>query len=163
MKTRSLLPVVLTIATTFAAAAHAGYRMTAFGNTSGFQEIMAEDYDGASHLLSVRSYVNDRYARLSNLCVSQLKSNAPEDALDTCDRALMVAPGDLSSLVGPMLYKRAKILTHLYSNRGVVRAVIGDVFGARADFERALTLDADNDNARLNLERISAADLARQN
>lgn len=163
MKTRNLFLAVLAFATTFAATAHAGYRMTAFGNTPGFQELMAEDYDGASHLLSVRSYVNDRYARLSNLCISQLKSHAPEDALDTCDRALVVAPGDLSSLVSPLLHQRAKILTHLYSNRGVVRAVTGDVFGARADFERALTLDADNDNARLNLEHISAADVARQN
>jgi hypothetical protein len=81
----------------------------------------------------VQTYLSDRYARLANLCVSQLKSNQPEVALKTCDRAVAVAPGDLTSLLNPLFHKRAEVMTHLYSNRGVVRAVTGDAFGARED------------------------------
>lgn len=140
--------------------AHAGYRMTAFGGTLGFDEIMSEDYDAASELLDSRYAELNRYARHANLCVSLLKSKNVEGAMASCQRALTVAPTDLSSSLLPGIGKRTAIMTHLYSNRGVVRAVAGDVFGARADFERALSLDADNANARTNLEYISANDVA---
>lgn len=142
--------------------AHAGYRMTAFGDTPGFAQIMAEDYAAASAKLEAPFYDSDRYARFANRCVSELLSHQVEAAMQSCQRALSVAPADLNTTLAPSLHKRAEVLTHLYSNRGVVRAVSGDVFGAREDFERALELDEANDNARSNLELISAGDLARQ-
>lgn len=140
--------------------AHAEYRVTAFGGTPGFAEIMAADYDGARDLLAARYTITDRYARYANLCVSLLKSGELDAALDNCERALSVAPADLTSAVLPMYHKRSQVLTHLYSNRGVVRAVSGDLSGARGDFERALRLDDGNANARRNLEVVSGTDLA---
>ena len=143
-----------------AGSVHAGYRMTAFGDTLGFDQIMSEDYDAASELLDSRYAEPNRYARHANLCVSLLKSKDVDGAMVSCQRALNVAPTDLSSSLLPGPGKRTAIMTHLYSNRGVVRAVAGDVFGARADFERALSLDADNANARSNLEYVSASEVA---
>tara|TARA_Y100001933_G_scaffold183876_1_gene182709 strand:+ start:13324 stop:13827 length:504 start_codon:yes stop_codon:yes gene_type:complete len=140
--------------------AHAGYRMTAFGDTLGFEEIMSENYDAASELLDSRRAELNRYARHANLCVSLLKSKDVDGAMESCQRALSVAPTDLNSSLLMGTGKRTAIMTHLYSNRGVVRAVAGDVFGARADFERALSLDEDNANARANLEVISASGIA---
>jgi Tfp pilus assembly protein PilF len=145
-----------------AGAAHAGYRMTAFGDTPGFAQIMAEDYEAASAKLEAPFYDTDRYARFANRCVSELLSHEVDAAMQSCQRALSVAPADLMTSLTPSFHKRAEVLTHLYSNRGVVRAVSGDVFGAREDFERALELDEANDNARSNLELIAAGDVAQQ-
>jgi len=164
--TKTISKAVLTFAASSlllgAGTAHAGYRMTAFGDTPGFAEIMAEDYEAAAVMLDTPSYYADRYARLANRCVSELLSHQVEAAMQSCQRALSVAPAGLNTTLAPSLLKRAQVLTHLYSNRGVVRAVSGDFFGAREDFERALELDEANDNARSNMELISAADLARQ-
>lgn len=143
-----------------AASASAGYRMTAFGGTLGFDAIMSEDYDSASELLDSRHAAFDSYARHANLCVSLLKSEDVGGAMASCQRALSVAPTEFASSLLPDTGRRTAVMTHLYSNRGVVRAIAGDVFGARADFERALSLDADNANARTNLEYVSASDVA---
>lgn len=145
-----------------AGTAQAGYRMTAFGNVPGFEEIMAENYDRASALLQAGRFEASRYARLANLCVSQLLSYETEEAMRACERALTAAPAELRSALAPSPLRRAGVMTHLYSNRGVVKAVNGDLLGARADFERALALDAGNANARLNLEYTSGRELAQQ-
>lgn len=143
-----------------ASSAMAGYEVTAFGATPGFEQIMEKDYEGASARLAMRSYEATRYATLANLCVSRLMSHDVEGALASCDKAVSVAPSDLTSSLAPMYHKRAEVMTHLYSNRGVVRAVSGDLSGARDDFARALELDDSNGKARRNLELISSVDLA---
>jgi len=163
--TTAIRRTVLTFATLSvlgAGMAHAGYRMTAFGDTPGFAQIMAAEYAAASAMLETPFYNTDRYARFANRCVSELLSHEVEAAMQSCQRALSAAPADLHTTLTPSFHKRAEVLTHLYSNRGVVRAVSGDVFGAREDFERALELDEANDNARSNLELITAGDVARQ-
>jgi Tfp pilus assembly protein PilF len=164
LKTASAASIALT-ALLAVGTANAGFRMTAFGDTLGFDEIMSGDYDAASEILDSRYAELNRYARHANLCVSLLKSKDVDRAMMSCQRALNVAPTnvaptDLSSSLMPGAGKRMAIMTHLYSNRGVVRAVAGDAFGARADFERALALDADNANARMNLEYISVSEVA---
>lgn len=146
----------------FSASASAGYHVTAFGNTPGFEKIMAEDYKGANTLLAAPIYLQSKYARLANLCVAQLKSEEVEAALGSCNRALSTAPAELRSSLVSLNHKRAEVMTHLYSNRGVVRAIKGDVFGARSDFERAVALDGDNDNARRNLEYVANSELAQR-
>jgi tetratricopeptide (TPR) repeat protein len=138
----------------------AEYRLTAFGGAPGFKQIMAEDYASASERLKWRSYDSHRYARYANLCVSQAMSSELEAALADCDRAVSVAPADLSAGLSPTYYRRSSVLTHLYSNRGVVRALNGDRFGAREDFERALELDDTNVNAQTNLNHVSSNGLA---
>jgi len=164
--TKSIAKVAVTCAALSAVlgagVAQAGYRMTAFGNTAGFEQIMSKQYEAAAAVLDAPFYDTDRYARLANRCVSELLLHEVDAAMATCQRALSVAPADLSTTLAPSYHKRAQVLTHLYSNRGVVRALSGDVFGAREDFERALQLDDSNENARSNLELLGAGDLARQ-
>lgn len=140
-------------------AAHAEWRVTAFGDSPGFEQIMAADYRGAATMLATRDAGLARYARHANLCVARLKLARTDEAVRSCERALSAVPGAMSSLV-PSYRRRSEILTHLYSNRGVVRAVRGDLFGARADFEYALRLDADNVNARRNLEEVAGQEVA---
>lgn len=140
--------------------ASAGYEVTAFGNTAGYKQIMDQDYAAANEMLRMPNYDIYRYPALSNLCISRLKSHDVEGALASCDKAVNVAPTDLSSTLSPGYHKRSEVLTHLYSNRGVVRAVSGDLTGARDDFLRALELDESNAKARRNLELVSAGDVA---
>ncbi len=140
--------------------ASAGYEVTAFGNAIGYKQIMDKDYAAANQLLRMPSYDVYRYPTLSNLCISRLKSHDVEGALASCDKAVNVAPTDLSSALSAGYNKRSEVLTHLYSNRGVVRAVSGDLAGARDDFLRALELDETNTKAQRNLELVSAGDVA---
>lgn len=147
---------------TFSAAASAGYHVTAFGNTPGFDQIMAEDYASANTVLAAPAYLPSQYARLANLCVAQLKSKEVDAALGSCNRALSTAPAELRSSLVSLNHKRAAVMTHLYSNRGVVRAIKGDTYGARSDFERAVALDSENDNARRNLEYVANSEIAQR-
>jgi len=144
------------------ATASAGYHVTAFGNTPGFDKIMAEDYSSANALLAAPMYTPSQYARLANLCIAQLKSKDVDAALGSCNRALSTAPAELRSSLVSLNHKRAEVMTHLYSNRGVVRAIKGDTYGARSDFERAVALDGGNDNARRNLEYVANSELAQR-
>ncbi len=143
--------------------AHAAYHLTAFDGTVGFDEIMAADYEGARAALERPSVDLDRYARHANLCVSRLMTGEIDAALGSCQRALDAAPAEFAYSLGPTFHrKRLAVLTDLYSNRGVVKAMSGDSYGARADFERALSLDGDNANARRNLEHLAAREVARR-
>ncbi len=142
--------------------AHAAYHLTAFDGTAGFDEIMAADYDAARASLERPSVDLDRYARHANLCVSRLMTGEIDAALGSCQRAVDVAPADFAYSLGPTFHrKRLAVLTDLYSNRGVVKAMSGDLYGARADFERALRLDGDNANAQRNLDHLAAREVAR--
>lgn len=151
--------VVALVAT---APAHGAYRVTAFDNSPGFDKIMAADYTAAQHEIERAAQSYQRYARHANRCVTLLKSADVDAALASCERALDVAPVDLASSLVPLYHRRAEVLTHLYSNRGVVKAVNGDYYGARADFERALSLDPENVNAKANLEQIAASEVAQR-
>lgn len=142
--------------------AHAAYHVTAFENSLGYAQIESEDYAAASSMLRRATVADQRYAVATNLCVSQVKADDLAAAMASCERAVRAAPVDLGTTVSPSPRRRAEIMTHLYSNRGVVKALSGDHFGARDDFERALSLDPDNANARRNLDVVSAADVASQ-
>jgi Flp pilus assembly protein TadD len=153
-------PVAILAGVLFASSALANYHVTAFGNSPGFKQIMSEDYANASVLLDSSVYSTNEYARLANLCVAQLKTKDVDAALKSCDRALSLAPAELRSSLVARTRKVSAVMTHLYSNRGVVRAVNGDLYGARADFEQAVALDDENSNARRNLEYVASHELA---
>lgn len=157
---RLAMPAV--IGAVAAVPAHAAYRVTAFENALGYDRIAAEQYTEAASRLSSAGYADQRYAVMTNLCVSQLKTEAVREALGSCERALRAASVDLASPLMTSARRRADLLTHLYSNRGVVKAVAGDLYGARADFEQALMLDPNNANARSNLDRVAASEVAQQ-
>lgn len=151
----------LSAAVSVSLTAHAGYHVTAFGDAAGFDEIMAADYRAADAALNAPRYERFGFAVHSNRCVAELKMNERGEALSSCERAVVTAPNDLGS-VPPRAARKRLVLAHLYSNRGVARAVNGDMYGAREDFERALSLDPGNANARRNLQKAGELELAQR-
>jgi tetratricopeptide (TPR) repeat protein len=142
-----------------AGAARAEYRVAAFKNAPGYQQIIKEDYTGATGATMVHDYAGD-YGAYANRCVSQLLSDELNSALSSCNRALRAAPSNgwqpfVSRLAGQRSNRAA-----LYSNRGVVLALQGRLLEARDDFEKALSLDADNTNALSNLKNLAASDVS---
>lgn len=158
----TVLLASIALGAALAAPAHAAYHVTAFKNALGYTQIENEEYAAASSMLRLATVADQRYAIATNLCVSQVKADDLSAAMMSCERAVRAAPVDLGTTLAPSPRKRAEVMTHLYSNRGVVKALSGDAFGARADFERALSLDPENANARRNLDVVSSSGLASQ-
>ena len=89
------------------------------------------------------------YVVANNSCVERLVAGDLAAARSDCDAALAAAPDRLA-----LRAAGRRFLADLHANRGVVRALQGEVAGAEADFRRALELDADHDDAEANLARL---------
>ncbi|MDJ0699386.1 MAG: hypothetical protein QNJ07_05975 [Woeseiaceae bacterium] len=76
-----------------------------------------------------RNRTDDEFARSTNLCVAYTKTGELEKAEIACDQAVMLYADNRFE---PERYRALAL-----SNRGVLRAVKGDVELARADFEAA--------------------------
>ena len=107
------------------------YRMAVIVDAAEGKAVRKGEYDQAiARLTEAKHYPrNDRFARSTNLCVAYTKTGELEKAEVACERAVMLhAENRIES-------ERNHALA--LSNRGVLRAVKGDVELARADFEAA--------------------------
>lgn len=136
-------------------AADSAFVMSAVENEAAGDEILAGDYAAAATTLmgNVR-LVGDGFSKATNLCVSLTLGGQIDDAERQCSRALRYSRAHRRSLDGGIQAKRFHAVA--LSNRGVLRAVSGDLDGAQRDFERAAKISTEIENAELNLEHLSA-------
>ena len=124
-----------------AARAAAGYEMESYLDSPGGMEVAAGDY--ATAITKARSAAArmDSTAALvgaTNLCVAYTVTGELEPAAAACERALTLAR---SADASPGMRRTASTATaKALTNRGVLRAVSGDVARAAADFRKAAEL-----------------------
>ena len=96
------------------------------------------------------------FATATNLCVSFSMIGQLDRAATQCDEALKQA--EASSLPGPKRWNtRQQLATSwaiAYSNRGVFRALSGDLSGAAADFQMAVEHEAKMNAPTRNFARV---------
>ncbi len=119
--------------------AAAEYEMQSYLDSPGGKEIAAGDYDTAIVRATSAVARTDAAAALvaaTNLCVAYTVTGAFEPAKRSCDRALTLA----RRADGPSrtLRNETGATAKALLNRGVLRAVSGDVARAAADFRAAL-------------------------
>lgn len=131
--------------------------MTVIADRAQGEKVISGDYAGAIEAITAPgSPQRDDFAASNNLCVAYTKSNDLARAGEACAEALRAS----RATAGPSYdaYRNRRDHALALSNRGVIRAITGDVDGARGDFERAAKL---NDRLRAvpdNLARLERAD-----
>lgn len=126
--------------------------------------VKAGRYEEAIKRISARPVRGDAFAANNNLCIAYAKTMALYEAVIACEAAVdsrelrKRAAFQHSSVARQKLRDRAIAL----SNRGVLRFAIGDLEGAREDFEASIALDSGLEEPGENLLRLQAASIARR-
>lgn len=134
---------ILASSTSLAEPASEAYRMMVISNKALGDVLLAGDYDKTIQKLGGTHRLTFRFSLSNNLCVAYVNAKKPDEAKPACDRAV----------------RRSRTMTRhdqaiALSNRGVVRALIGDIDGARRDFRSAIRLEKELDAPSENLAKL---------
>lgn len=114
-------------------------------------------YRQAIDKISAKKRQRNSFAAHNNLCVAYTKTRSFDEASEACDAAVQKRRrvGTTTAPYAPAL-RGASARDHAValSNRGVLRAVTGDIKGAREDFEASLALSDDFEEPQQNLVRL---------
>ena len=138
------------------------YTMTVFEDIRQGAKIIDGEYEQAIEKITANPSKKDAIRVETNLCVAYAKAGEVELAEKSCDAAITAIEGKkrfTQYAIGMETNRdaRRRYLAIALSNRGVVKAVKGDLESARKDFDEALQLDSRLAAAKTNLERISIA------
>lgn len=160
----SLMAVACLLLTQGSAVAHEGppgkYRMTVISDEAYGHKIIAGHYaEAVDRIDASRGNGSKRFFAYTNLCVAFTLTGEVENARPACDEALALIDTDSSRL--PKFFEpiQTDYESMALSNRGVLRAVSGDVDGARDDFLAAEALGAGLSAPAENLARLNAVAL----
>jgi hypothetical protein len=170
----SLTTLALAVATasfvSLPAAAGAGFELGSYSNWPGGAQIAARDYAGAIKAAAAPVAVTglDPLVAATNLCVAYTVTGAFAEARGACDRAVDLARREDAAASGRFSSETAT--SRALSNRGVLRAMLGDTAGAAGDFREASKLHdawiaAERNLAHLESwpkDRVASADAAVQ-
>jgi hypothetical protein len=121
---------------TVAAAEGTAFEMGAYTNEPGGSDIAKGDYAAAIAAAKHVPVYNSESSliALTNLCVAYTITRAFDKATPACDRALTLAKAADSSIHLPVTHAAT---IRALTNRGVLRAVSGDLTSATTDFRAA--------------------------
>jgi hypothetical protein len=129
-----------------------------YSNWPGGKELAAHDYGAAIAAASSVGVGADSTTALvgaTNLCVAYTMTKAFREAVESCDTAVTLArqiDGPASRSLSP-LGATARAL----SNRGVLRALSGDVAGAAKDLQAAVRSQGSSGAPERNLEYLASS------
>ena len=167
IKATLLTPVAALVAglSLNANAAPADYSMVVYEDSRLAKGVMSGDYDTIkTTVAALEARGSDDFHTLNNLCVAYTMTKAFSKAESACDAAVGEdgtpdALFDTDIAFGSARPRKTEARNReavALSNRGVLRAVTGDMVGAREDFERAAATSDTVDAAEINLTRLTA-------
>lgn len=140
------------------------YEMAVFTDAEQGSKILSGKYDQAIEKFNARSRPADSFHAQTNLCVAYAKSGNIKAAEEACDEAVVAAKSlkkvrATTTYGGPSSSQiRARYVAIALSNRGVVKAVQGDLEAAKQDFEAAMAQRSRISTIEANLDRLNAED-----
>lgn len=141
-----IIAATLMASPTFADQPEGAYRMMVVSNKALGQVLLDGDYREALDKLAVLKDRPYGFALSNNLCVAYVNIGKADRARAACERAVRRSRS---------MPRRDQAIA--LSNRGVVRALNGDIDGAMLDFRSAIRLRRDLDEPRENLSRLVSA------
>lgn len=168
----TLLAPIAALATSLAVSAQAdteGYSMVVYEDSRHGSKVMSQEYGTITSALAAMEARGDAdFDTLNNLCVGYTMTKAFTKAEAACDAAVGEGTPPDALFDEESAFSGARTRKTLarnreaiaLSNRGVLRAVTGDLVGAREDFEKAATLSDIVDAAEINLTRLTALAVA---
>lgn len=155
----ALLFTALSCVSATASADEPVFTMTTIIDSAHGAEIAAGEYEQAIEKIAAVNDGVDTFFYSTNLCVAYTKTGNLDDALLACEAAVEQADSisfdwrsDLSK--SSQERSRRKFLALALSNRGVLRAAMGDVELARQDFVEAQSARARLSVVKTNLARL---------
>lgn len=131
------------------------YVMAVFDDRAQGQQLVSGEYEGAIAALAEGGQGNASLEVRNNLCVAYAMTKRLSKAEEACVQALRSSRK--SAAFWNHSYRRQREDRAVaYSNRGVIRAVSGDIEGAMEDFRRAVKLSGTFEPAAHNLARLNA-------
>jgi len=146
--------MLVALMTCHTAAADSAYQLTAYADDAKGHYVVDGEYSMAIEKIESQSVRH--FASETNLCVAYTVSGDDAAAKGACDSALtMIVEGKSDRSVRVYGNYRRSLAVAL-SNRGVFRALTGDLQGAKVDLTRAVDLRSNLRQAKLNLLRLEA-------
>lgn len=166
MKTRTMI-FAAAVATGLALNAHADeleptYYMNAvhdrayghFVSAGHYRKAIRSNHRHVRRLLRPGQRTNKMpFDAATNLCVAYTMTEQLDSAEIACDAAVKIAERTAPT-TSPLLARAVSDRAIAYSNRGVFRAVSGDVEGAREDFDLAIMAAPEDSHAAVNLAKL---------
>ncbi|MBN1239259.1 MAG: hypothetical protein JXB36_12215 [Gammaproteobacteria bacterium] len=140
-------------------AAEASYEMTAYVESLSGRRAASGDYGGAIEYASRRAAVRDPETRLiesTSLCVAYTMTGSFDEAHAACEDALESAQR-VDDRASHMTFRSESETARAMSNRGVLKAVTGDMAGAEDDFRAASTMSGGSNASGRNLAHLEGA------
>ena len=139
------------------------YSMAVFSDADQGARVLSGRYEQAITRITAKANLADDLHAQTNLCVAYAKSGYIASAEEACETAVVTAESlrkaRKSQFSGQTTSQlRARYLAIALSNRGVVKAVKGDLDAAREDFDAALAQQSDVAVVETNRERLEIAD-----
>ena len=150
------LATALTSLQAQAETAPAHFEMTVIADAAYGQHIEAGRADAAISKIDIsNTRPSERFFANNNLCVALTKTGELDKAEAVCNKALGI---ELENSKVPVSEKRAQrdYVAMAYSNRGVLRALAGDLGAARQDFAAALAINTRISAPEQNLAYLNA-------
>lgn len=140
------------------------FQMMAIEDSAHGKLVTKGRYEEAIERIESRSSRSKAFAAQNNLCVAYAKTMALYKAVVACETALeareLRKPATHFHLPASRRILRDRAIA--LSNRGVLRFVMGDLDGAREDFEVAIALNSGLEEPEENLLRLETASVARR-
>jgi tetratricopeptide (TPR) repeat protein len=133
---------------------HPAYVMTVVADQAEGERMIAGEYAEAIAQITTPKTVKQSFAVSNNLCVAYTKTNDLPSAGQACAAALRASRTSFGAWYAS--YGKRVDQALALSNRGVIRAITGDVDGARSDFEQAARLNDKLTAAAENLVRLES-------
>jgi Flp pilus assembly protein TadD len=113
------------------------YVMTVVHDRAAGEQVLSGAYGQAiEHLTASNAKRSSKFAASNNLCVAYTKSNRLPEAKQACSAALRSSKTTYTSWYSAN--SKRDFYAVALSNRGVIRAVSGDIEKARQDFKTAM-------------------------
>ena len=139
------------------------YEMAFFSDSAQGSKILTGKYEQAIEKINSKAGHRDVLHVKTNLCVAYTKAGNIDEAAVACEEAVAAAKSfrkvrrsDLS--VETPAQVRSRYLAIALSNRGVLKAVMGDYEAARADFDAALAQQSRIKSVEANIEKLETAE-----
>jgi hypothetical protein len=134
------------------------FELGSYLNYPGGKEITARDYAGAIKTASLAkrpTSATDPLVGATNLCVAYTATGAFPEARSACDLAVEISRRE--DALSPGRLPSGTASSRALSNRGVLRALIGDSTGAASDFRAAAKVANAWPAARRNLAHLESS------
>lgn len=139
------------------------FEMAVYSDAPQGMKILNGKYDQAIAKINSKSSSTDQLHVKTNLCVAYMKAGDVDAAETVCEEAVVAAKSlnnvRTSSFIGQSAAKvRARYLAVALSNRGVVKAIRGDLEEAKEDFDAALAQRSGISSIETNIQQLEIVD-----